>query len=260
MNIKKPDFYRNRKYFVAIGIVMLVNIALGVFLIHNVFAQKTNVDLTNQLPVKVEVESQKDSPLVVTVLSVETSGELFQNINYTIQNVDRKPIRAYTLVGRKKVGGKIMTRSFMVKLFQPQQVNIAQFEEERANIKEDTKITLSIDYVEFADGSSWGKDEYQTSEQITQEFAGREAAIDYFKRLIENNEQSSLSNELEQNIVDYQVPIPDRQMNEKAQRGFRTGYKSILSVLQENKNQSNELLLKKLQELEQAIGKEVKKQ
>lgn len=260
MNTKKLNFQNNRKYFIGLSVVMVVNFLLGVFLINNVLAQKTEINLTNQPAIKVEVVSQKNCPLLITVLDVDNnSDDVFQNIRYTIQNVSANPIRAYTLVGEQRVGGKIMTNSLMVKLFQPQQVKIAEFDEERANIKEDSKILLSIDYVEFANGSSWGKDKYQTSLQIKQEFAGRKAAIDFFKNLIINRELITLTNALEQNILDYQVPILNGKMDDKELRGYKAGYKSIVSFLQENKTLGDENLLKKLDELEQIMIKEVEK-
>lgn len=144
-------------------------------------------------------------------------------------------------------------------MFESQQIKTGEYAEEKINIKNNNeKITLFIDYVEFADGSSWGKNIHRTSERITQEFAGRKAAIDYFNGIIKNKEQASLTNALETDILDYQVPYPDATLNENERRGFRAGYKSVVSILQENKDQNNEKLLEKLKELERVILNEVK--
>lgn len=92
MNAKKSNFQINKKYFIALSIVMLLNLILGGFLIHNVLAQQTELVIKDQPPVKVEVESQKDSPLLITILNVDNSDDIFQIANYTIQNVSDKPI------------------------------------------------------------------------------------------------------------------------------------------------------------------------
>lgn len=255
MKTERFDIRKSKKYLIVFIFVMLLNLGLGIFLIHTALAQKSDNDYQNQPPLSVEVVSQVDSPLLITILNVDNSNSSYQTVNYTVQNVSKMPIRAYTFLGYKKQGGKFITNSFTTKLFQPKEVKVEEFVEERANIKSDEKLSLSIDYVDFSDGSSWGEDKYQTSEQIAQERAGRKAAIKHLKSVIDSQGQTALLNLLEQDILDLQVPIPDSKMSEQSQRGFRAGYKSVVSAVQENKNQENKILLKKLDEMEQVIGR-----
>lgn len=241
-------------YFTKSIFTLLFGIGLLTIQTQIIFAQEFVNDYKDQKPISADVITQKDCPILISVFNTENSDRTFQTVNYSIQNVSQKPILSYTLVGNGKGVGKIITSSYISKLFQPQAVNFEQFYEERANIRPESKLSLSIDYVLFADGSSWGEDERKTSEQIIQYIAGRKAAVEYFRKLIEKNDREVLSKLFEQDIVEFQVPIPDSKMDEMLQRNFRSGYKGVLLTLQQNKDQNNETLLKKLDEISEVIS------
>lgn len=225
---------------------------LLIFGASDALAQEFANEYKNQPPISAAAAVQKDCPLLISVLSTENADAMFQIVNYSIQNVSRKPVLAYTLEGNGKGVGKIIT-SWYNKLFQPQTVKFEQFYEERANIRPESKLSLSIDYVLFADGSSWGEDKHQTSERIIQYIAGRKAAVEYVRKLIEKNNREVLSELFEQDIVEFQVPIPDSKMDEMLQRNFRSGYKSVLLTLQQNKDRDDGTVLKILDETDRII-------
>lgn len=247
-----------RIYLLTFASVIMLNAFLAAFLLRTVLAQTSDDKFKNQSPIEVEVNLPKDSPLSITIVNVDNSDSTFQLVNYAIQNVSNKPIRAYTLLSQRKVGGKIIASSFTNKLFQPQAVNTLQYAEERANIKSNEKISFSIDYVDFADNSSWGEDTQLTSKQFADELIGRKAAIKDLKILIKNQNTGTLGNLLEQDILDLQVLIPSSYTNEKAQKAYQSGYKSVIINLQRYKQSKADILLNKLDEMEQVIGKEKK--
>ena len=203
-----------------------------------------------QVPVNVEVAAQKDSPLLVTFLNVENSASSYQVINYTLQNVGNKPIRAFTVLN---YGSTTSFRLF--KPFQPNQVSYDQSYIERANLRRPKTIFLSVDYVEFSDGSSWGEDSMKMSEWVAGHRSGAKAAVEKVRSLIKNNDSEGLSAVLKYEITALPVSESKTGNSHKWQRGFGSGYSSIVSTLEKQSNQSFEALIIKLDELEKYSDK-----
>ncbi len=236
---------------------MSLNICLTAFLIQNVLAQTSNDKLKDQPPIVAEVVGQKDCPLRIMVVNVDNSSLTHQEIIYSLQNVSNKSIRAYTLLGDDKSSGKIMTSFFVAKLFQASGSITNSLPVERLNIKEGETIFLSIDYIEFEDGRSWGKDTVGKSEEIAGERDGVKAAIKQLKDLIKNqnaNSAVSVTNFLKQDIQEIPVGVPKINQSDEWKKAFRIGYKTVISILQDMSEQGSENLTKKLDELEKNIN------
>ncbi|HEX8737986.1 MAG TPA: hypothetical protein VF721_21820 [Pyrinomonadaceae bacterium] len=248
----KLSAFEGKKYLFLFIFIMALNISLTVFLIRVSFGQSQKADFSSQPPVKVKILEQKDCPIQITVINVDNSALSAQNIVYSLQNISNKPIRAYTLLGNGKNDGKVVTNSFAIKLFQPSEYEYDDFFVEREIAKEGT-IFLSIDYVEFEDGSSWGKDREKKSKEIAGEREGRKAAIRHLKDLIKNqnaNGENGIKTFLKQDVKEISVDVPDTNQPDEWKRGFRGGYKGVISILQRIKEQEIESLAKKLDEME----------
>jgi hypothetical protein len=241
-----------RTYLIAFTFVMLLNSLLAVFLFRTVLAQNSGSNLRNQPPVIAEVVRQTDNPLLITVMNVDNSNPNYQLVNYTVQNMSNKPVKGFVIWGDGKNTGQISTNFFPTKFFQIGASYTEELYIDRENIKRQKNfpflINLSVDYVEFDDGSFWGKDTQGQSEHIAGAFTGAEIATEQLKGLIANQERAVLATILEKQLVDVEVPLPDafKDRSEKWQKGFRNGYKSIVSFLKSQKNVNNEEFLKKL--------------
>jgi hypothetical protein len=240
----------NKSYFMAFFTVMLINLGLAIFLINNVMAQTSETSFKDQKPINVEVEEQKDCPIQLTVNYVDNSEELHQVINYTIQNTSKKSIKGFVILGGLKQNYKTITIFFPNKTIEPNTFSNGEFVEERVNIKEN-KILLSFDYVEFADGSSWGKDDKKQSENIKGGLAGAEYAVEKIRTFVERNNKEKLSDLFEKPLSDVEVSIPENLINkgENWQRGFINGYKGIISNLKIEIAKDNKSLSERLYEL-----------
>lgn len=250
MNTKKSNFQSNRKYLVALSIVMALNLILGGFLIHNVLAQKEENDFKDQKPVKAEVMDQKDNPLRIMVASVDNSPLAYQEILFSMQNNSNKPIKAYTLLVDGKRSGKVVTGFFTAKKFPTGESVIKNLDIERSNITEGETILISVDYVEFEDGSSWGSDSTGNSKLLAGQREGTKSAITQLKNLSRNQNVNSVINFLNQDLQGITVDIPNMDQSDEWKRGFRLGYKSVISILQEIKEEKVEKVFEKLNEME----------
>lgn len=224
---------------------LLFSISFLLTLAFACYGQKSADKFKDQSPTSAEVLLQTDSPIFLSVVNIDNSDSLFQKVNFTMQNISNKSIRAYTLVGRN-----ITTSIFTKKLFQPEQVNNEEYYEERANIKPNMVISLSIDYVEFEDGTSWGADIRRQSEHIAGFKNGETIAIEKFRELIKNRDLKTLQTLFQQKLTQINAPIADSKQTEKWQRGFEQGYKSVIFNLRGNKEQDLNALSKQLDEIE----------
>lgn len=250
MNIKR---FSKKTHLLGFVFVMLANLCLTIFLIQNILAQTSDDKFKDQPPIIAKVLKQNESPLFITLIDVDNSNPNYQSVNYTVQNITNKPIRAFTLTGISKSTGKIITRYLTVKLFQPTELDNGEIIVERENIKLNEVLALSIDYVEFEDGSSWGKDYYQQSEKIVGERAGRKEVIRKLKDLVTSNDLAALSAFLDQDLSNIIVPETNSNQTDIWQKGFQFGYKSTIFSLQRIEKQNIKELSSKLNEMEKFV-------
>jgi hypothetical protein len=240
----------NRKYLFLFIFVMALNVSLTAVLINVSFGQSQKADFSSQPPIKVKIEEQKDCPLQITVVNVDNFALTHQTVNFNIQNIANKNVRAITVLGNSGNSGKILTTSFATKLFQINEMISSDIPIEREMIKENNLLTLSIDYVEFEDGSSWGVDTQRKSENFAGERSGRLAAIKQIREFIKTQNLEDLTNFLEQEITQIKVPMPDLNQSKEWQKGFQGGYKAVISIFKRLKEQKEKDFSARLDELE----------
>lgn len=244
----------NRKYLFLFIFIMALNVSLTVVLINVSFGQSQKADFSSQPPIKVKIAEQKDCPLQITLVNVDNFALTHQTVNFNIQNIANKNVRAITILGDSENSGKIVTTSFATKLFQINEMISSDIPIEREMIKENNLLILSIDYVEFEDGSFWGKDSQRKSKEIAGEREGRRAAVRHLKDLIKNQNAdggNGIKTFLKQDIKEISVDVPDTNQPDEWKRGFRGGYKTVISILQRIREQEIENLTKKLDEMEE---------
>lgn len=242
---------KSKKYFLLFVLVMLINILLTFSLIHVSFGQTKKDDFSFQQPIKTAVMEQKDSPLRIIVVSVDSSPVSYQDIVFSLQNVTDKPVRAYTLIGNGKKGsGKIITNYSVANRFLAGESVIKNLDIERSEITDGEVILLSVDYVEFEDGSSWGSDSTGNSKLIAGQREGTKAAISQLKNLSRNQNTNNLTEFLSRDMQEIVVEIPNTDQSEIWKRGFRLGYKSVISILQEVEERGIERVIEKLDDME----------
>lgn len=259
--INRLKNFRSKKYLLLFCVIMMLNVLLSAILLNVTLGQAKKEDFSSQKPIRVEIIEQKNSPLQITFLSVDNSAYLHQEIICSLQNVSNKTIRAYTLLGdgNRKNSGKIITSFFLERLFQVGGSVVDSVPMERRDLAEEDTVFLSIDYVEFEDGSFWGSDSVGKSKEIAGETAGAKQAIKQLKELIKNqngNDADSITNFLKQNISEITVNVPETNESEEWKKGFTLGYRTVISILQRITDQKIENITKKLDDLENNFRKE----
>jgi gas vesicle protein len=249
------DKLRN-KYLLGFLCLMLLNGLLIVFLLNSNLAQTLDKPAEDHPPIVVEIVKQEDCPLLITLMSVDNSIEKNQTINFSVQNLSSKKIRSYVLFHADEFGvGGASIRFFSI--FAPAQIGQDSFSEARANIKSNGKMFLSVDYVKFADGSSWGKDTQKQSEYISGQSEGTKTAVKQIKQLIISRNKEILSNMLQKEMDELNPPDIDEKKSAKWRNGLVAGYRSVLiSVRSAHEQNGMEAVSLKIEEIEKLTKEE----
>jgi hypothetical protein len=142
---------------------------------------------------RIQIKNQSGSPLAI--LSAKGSGATSNvpQVELVVVNKATQPILAYTIryqtvSSHSKGGGMELTNASSVdSLLQPGYTvskTIGEGTEYSDPIK---KIVVSVDFVELIDGSTWGPDEYKSSERLAGQRAGAHQAVEQLKNTLSRN-------------------------------------------------------------------------
>lgn len=181
---------------------------------------------------KISVLEQKDSPLQISSTYVISSNGYSPEYRYLITSKSDKIIRAFTIqidtiVGKDNIKlqrfvlNHLTSESLILQSYQSKQITEGGGSTYSEVIKE---IILSVDFVEFADGSTWGKDSNHSAEILSGQRAGGKDAIDYFNRKI-------IAGEFDlKNVEDFSKDILE-QNNSSKSKAWKRGYEIGVGIV-----------------------------
>ena len=183
--------------------------------------------------VHVNVKPQPDSPISLTAVRIIFDDPYKPAFEYTIVNNNDKPIRAYTI--RRDDG---MTGSSLSMLNSP----FLRGQSHSESIGDTTysepvrEILLSVDFVEFADGTSWGPDTTRSSQRL----AGIRAGMSVERnRLISVLDQDGLAKLIKDLDAQPDVTPPPGNSSEWSE-GYRTGTLQYRARLRRTRTQDGQ--------------------
>jgi len=173
----------------------------------------------------VQVESQPDSPLQFSSTKILSPDPFSPAIEFTVVNKGKKGIRAFTLThelvtDRGNSKGATFTHLAVQKtVLRPGQSKDDTLQEpySSAFVK---SIILSIDFVEFENGETWGKDFYNSAERLAGQRAGGAAIL---KHLLQVRKDKGPSDLLEAVSSEEDAIPPQEGHSPEWQDGFKTG-------------------------------------
>jgi len=201
----------------------LVLLSSGGKIAGNISSQKASVP-------SVSVQPQSNAPLRINVLSYDSSDPRTPEIIYEVTNVSAKPIRAYTvsqetLRGTEKSEGSVLSDlDLSAAVLQPGQYSTESITYQPLSEKP-SQVTLSVDFVEFADGTTWGPNLYKSADMLAGQRAGAREAR---KRILQVYKSGGLQAALKLIETDSDSVTPPSGRTPEWEEGFRYGY-SFLS-------------------------------
>jgi hypothetical protein len=229
-------------------ILILLSISLLTLIRSSAFGQSANFG--KQTPIVVDAMNQPDSPLIITLVGVNNTAERVQAINFTLQNTNLKKIKNYSILLSYRPNSLRSGLYTFQSAIAPGQVIERSVSEARVNIDEEKTALLSVDYVVFEDGSSWGEDSKKESKFLSSFEEGQKKALSEVKDLINKSDKAALSKLLLREDFETDIPTTGVNTPDNQRIGFSSGYKSVLVALQTiYRNQGIDAVLLKFEEV-----------
>ena len=173
----------------------------------------------------VQVESQPQSPLQFSSTKVLSPDPFSPNIEFTVINKGEKAIRAYTVTRELVTDGGSRKAALFTHLaaqrevLQPRQSKTGSVNEPYSPLPV-RNVILSIDFVEFVNGETWGADVYNSAQRLAGQERGVAAALEHFRKVRAEKGASTL---LEAVTSEEEEIAPPEGGSPEWQDGFKTG-------------------------------------
>jgi hypothetical protein len=179
--------------------------------------------------IKITIADQPDCQVLITgpVIAGDMNTPAIQ---YRFKNSGSKAVLSFVVQLMRDGRGAGLTDAqvFTGRLFQPGSVQTAIINIQPIDISRVGNITLSVDYIQFSDGSFWGPDTDRNESFFQGMEAGRHASIKEMTDMASNNEWSRITHLLETPLADAEITVYDTLRPERWQQGYRIGYKSVV--------------------------------
>ena len=229
-------------------IVSIVVLSMMAFLPDSLLAQESNKPA--QEFDGIDVSQAPDCPLRIVDRYSRGRG-LYA---YRMLNTGKKVIRGYVLVwdGDRPPNIRFAAIFSRDDLFRPGTYQWGEEMIEGNYVPNDGVSSIKIDYVAFADGSSWGPNKEQRSVGIDGAIEGRRAAISDLKDLATRNDWYEITRLL--NITgDLAVKAPDATRPLNWRRGYDMGYWGAVLWLARYKDAGAEAIVTQLDTMKYAL-------
>jgi hypothetical protein len=181
-----------------------------------------------QAPI-ISVVPQTDVPLRISSVRFEEPSQGAPEIFFSITNLSDKAISAYAIRQDVRAGAKSMSSTFLIDLdvkdssLQPGQT-AERFDTVEPLSGGAHNLSLSVDYVEFADGTKWGSDSFKFAEQLAGQRAGAREAINQFVEILNASGPDAVLKTIDLDTV---KPTPPAGHSAKWVEGFNLGVEAI---------------------------------
>ncbi|MDQ1638215.1 MAG: hypothetical protein QOF62_1554 [Pyrinomonadaceae bacterium] len=176
------------------------------------------------------IEHQPDSPLQISSSQIDlTYSEPSLEVTLMLASRSVKPIRAFTIassVGRDKTGALLITTNTDEQMWQFNEIKPITMRKSRAEIIDGVK--LSIDFVEFSDGTTWGPDSFNSADDLAGEREGLRLSVQILSQIAKTKGFGGFINNLTSNRSDISIP---KGKSLSWERGFQRGAGTVIERL-----------------------------
>lgn len=183
---------------------------------------------------QVSTYAQPDSPLRISVIvpqwkiSADGKWQMLE-LSFRLENVSGKPIRAYAIRlsdgGLKQKGGVLTFSNITTArgFIQPYQSGVDELGGAGYAVAP-PNLLLAVDFVEFADGSTWGEDVFESASRLAGQRAGAKATLGRLREIQAKDGIESLIRTIDKEVEQITPPADQKEIWKE---GFRTGTATI---------------------------------
>ena len=192
--------------------------------------QKTRLGSPAVQAPRVLLEGELDAPLTLSVANTDALTPYAPEVELTIMNAGAYAITAYALrfdtLGTQweKAGVDLSDAVSLGAMIYPGQSKRMLLAPGLRYTEPIQAIRITIDFVEFADGTTWGADTSESGERLAGKRAGARALVQHFKQLSVKEGPSALQATADADSFEI-APEPGRSSEWLV--GFRSGVESM---------------------------------
>lgn len=177
----------------------------------------------------VSISTQDNAPIRIISTSVLSAEPPNFRLQVMIQNQSSKGIRAYTIVSEtasdKKQGGHTDFLNLRTNIWQPTVIKAAEVSDSQTDPIVSVKLT--IDFVEFADGTTWGADTQHSSDILRGQREGARVERQRLRQLLRSKGPKAVVDDIQ--IADFSKAeaLVGREHSAHWFDGFHSGVSAI---------------------------------
>lgn len=207
-------------------------------------------DLVRLKRINLVVRSQPNSPVTIASRSINSSDPNTPRITIKVVNVSDSPVRAFTVRCDTHFGQSMLSAWSLINIqsikmcFRPQESRTVIMDD--ANYSQPPQSALlSVDFVEFLDGSRWGEDTYKSGERLDGLRAGAHSEAESILSKIRTSGTEVALNDVRAKSSDVVAPS---NVSVEYSDGFRLGVDAVRARLLQSRGKNklddvvNELL------------------
>lgn len=183
----------------SIGMIFLAAISFGIVAglrSSNTTTQAQQLIKSEIKDVRISIRDLAGNPILISSPSSVSTDVYKPSYTLTLTNTGKKSIRAYTLRTQTGIGeqGRQLEESSLSHMISENLLLLPGQSRQEINNGNGTfpepvsQILISVDFVEFSDGTTWGEDKSKSAETLAGQRAGGAAAIAYYKHKIDSGE------------------------------------------------------------------------
>jgi hypothetical protein len=228
-----------------VRLLFAVPIVLATFYLISIAASNTRapqklIEPAESSP-KVSIKEQTDAPMIIASSKNNSVNAYTLQLDTVVTNTSTQSIQAYairyeTLSSHSKGGGLELcnagSSSSVLQSGQSASISVGdglQYSDAINN------ITLSVDFVEFADGTTWGPDTYKSAERLDGQRVGARTVAQRLLDILKIGGPAGVINALETGRSDF---APTSGHSAEWLEGFQTGANTIRERLKQSHSQT----------------------
>lgn len=191
-------------------------------------------------PIKLVVPKQPSAPVAIASSSIDSSNPNTPRIAIKVVNVSDFPVRSFTIRCDTHFGESTLSAWSLVNIqsmascFRPHESRTINMDD-ADYAQPPHSVLLSVDFVEFLDGSRWGDDTYKSGERLDGMRAGAHSETRSILSKIRTTGEIALS-DLSGNGSDVVAPA---NVSAEYSEGFRIGVDNVRARMKQFRGKKN---------------------
>lgn len=203
--------------------------------------QTQNKTVAQSVPIVLKIQNQPNAPIQISSAVITSNSTLNPSYSYVLTNITTKPISSFAirtdvLFGKDtpSTGVSFTNLPEIELLLKPNNSKKENFERNlkfSAPVKE---IKFTLDFVEFADGSTWGPDNYKYTDYLAGRKEGGQTVTNYFKDKINKGEINLVFDGVSnRQAIPISIRKDDSRYPARWKEGFEAGIRLVRLRLRE---------------------------